>query len=575
MPTVLVVDDEIRFCRALGRWIETADPRYRVVGEAYDGEEALEKLAELRPDVLFTDIRMQVMDGLQLIAETKRRYPGLVPVIVSSYDDFNYTRRAIRLHAEDYLLKPLREEDLREVLERVAAKLHDAGQQRDAHWLQETLDHGEPPHGQPAPAGLCYASYALSLWCAGPYCISPDDALHPGKAFWASAPWAASLPEPEPGRLGWWVLEGERANERLLLVGTGGRAGAGGAALSATGESGAAKHAGGEESATGESDAAKHAGDEESATGESGAAKHAGSAASATGESDASSYADAASHALLARAASRRMPLTVVAVSVQGLGELRRAAQELRRRLPLAAGIGRSGFAPQAERPERGRPDAARDDYRRLAQAVLRRQPEAVRAELERLTSVWEAEAATQLRVDMLLRQTLYDLKEQWKTFRDETFVLASQELDTLLSHSLDYGELREGAVSLFAELMGRSEEKDVSLEARLSAHQEETIARIEQYLRAHYASPITLQQLSRQFGLVPNYLSAMFKKARGMTPGEYVTVWRVQQAKALMASAPELLLKDIADRVGYADPLYFSRVFKKVTGQSPSEFMK
>ncbi|OAS18684.1 response regulator [Paenibacillus oryzisoli] len=512
MPTVLVVDDEIRFCRALGRWIEATDTRFRVVGEAYDGEEALEKIAELRPDVLFTDIRMQVMDGLQLIAEMKRRYAEVVPVIVSSYDDFDYTRRAIRLHAEDYLLKPLREEDLREVLERVAAKLHDAGQRRDADWLQETVDHGGLLAGQKIPEGLVYASYTLSLWCAGPYCASPDDALHPGKAFWASAPWTSSLPDPHPGQFGWWVLEGERANERLLLVGING------------------------------------------------------------GELPTSSYAEAASHALLAQAASKHMPLTVVAGSLQGLGELRRVAQELRSRLPLAAGIGRSGFGHQAER---GRAEAPRDDYRRLAQAVQRRQPESVRAELAQLTKIWEAEAATQLRVDMLLRQTLYDLKEHWPTFRDETFILASQELDTLLSHSLDYGELREGAASLFAELMKLSEDKDVSLEARLSAHQEENVARIEQYLRTHYASPITLQQLSRQFGLVPNYLSAMFKKARGVTPGEYVTVWRVQQAKSLMASSPELLLKDIADRVGYADSLYFSRVFKKVTGKSPSEFMK
>ncbi|MGG1516466.1 response regulator [Paenibacillus oryzisoli] len=540
MPTVLVVDDEIRFCRALGRWIEATDARYRVIGEAYDGEEALEKIAELKPDVLFTDIRMQVMDGLQLIAETKRRYAGLIPVIVSSYDDFDYTRRAIRLHAEDYLLKPLREEDLREVLERVAAKLDDAEQRRDTDWLQEMLDQGEPLQGQLIPGGLNYASYALSLWCAGPYCVSPDDALHPGKAFWTSAPWAASLPEPQTGRLGWWVLEGERANERLLLVGTNGRAG--------------------EASQAVDGDIAERASNVGACTD------------AARFHAEASSYAEAASHALLAHAASGRMPLTVVAGSLQGLGELRRIAQELRSRLPLAAGIGRSGFG---SRSERGRAEAPRDDYRRLAQAVLRRQPEAMRAELERLTQIWEAESATQLRVDMLLRKTLYDLKEHWPTFRDETFILANQELDTLLSHSLDYIELREGAASLFAELMKLSEVKDVSVEARLSAHQEDTVARIEQYLRAHYASSITLQQLSRQFGLVPNYLSAIFKKARGVTPGEYVTVWRVQQAKSLMANSPELLLKDIADRVGYADPLYFSRVFKKVTGQSPSEFMK
>ena len=67
-------------------------------------------------DVLFTDIQMPVMDGLTLMKELADRYPSIIIVVLSGYNDFSYARQAIHCKAADYLLKPVRKEHLSALL---------------------------------------------------------------------------------------------------------------------------------------------------------------------------------------------------------------------------------------------------------------------------------------------------------------------------------------------------------------------------------------------------------------------------------------------------------------------------
>lgn len=95
----------------------------------------------------------------------------------------------------------------------------------------------------------------------------------------------------------------------------------------------------------------------------------------------------------------------------------------------------------------------------------------------------------------------------------------------------------------------------------------------IERYLESNLAAPITHQSLSTKYGFTPSYLSKLFRKHRGISPSEYLTQLRVEKAKLLMENDSEILTKLVAPMVGFSDPFYFSKIFKKVTGSTPKEY--
>jgi two-component system response regulator YesN len=107
MYSVFIVEDEPPLVRILSRKVENYGGGFSVCGFAYNGIEAAQKLKDIDADVLLTDIRMPVMDGLALISLVKESHPGILPVIISAYHDFEYAQSAIQLGAVDYLLKPI------------------------------------------------------------------------------------------------------------------------------------------------------------------------------------------------------------------------------------------------------------------------------------------------------------------------------------------------------------------------------------------------------------------------------------------------------------------------------------
>ena len=105
------------------RSVSWTDYGYFIVGEASNGAQALEKIKELQPDVLITDIRMPLTDGLSLIERALKLQPNLHSVIVSGYEDFHYAREAIRLNVLDYLTKPIDETSILSMLKKLTAAL--------------------------------------------------------------------------------------------------------------------------------------------------------------------------------------------------------------------------------------------------------------------------------------------------------------------------------------------------------------------------------------------------------------------------------------------------------------------
>ncbi|MCI3926247.1 response regulator [Paenibacillus sp. TRM 82003] len=140
MPNLLVVDDESIFRKGLRAMIAARDPEWEVVGDARDGYEALELVERLAPDVVLTDIRMPRMNGLQLQTILRERFPEMLCVVISGYEDFGYIQQSLRSGVKDYLMKPVEREELFQVLDRLKAELQSRREHR-----QRPAGNAEPP----------------------------------------------------------------------------------------------------------------------------------------------------------------------------------------------------------------------------------------------------------------------------------------------------------------------------------------------------------------------------------------------------------------------------------------------
>jgi YesN/AraC family two-component response regulator len=126
---VFLVEDESIVREGLRDNMPWQQQGYQFVGEASDGEMALPMIRKLKPDVLFTDIKMPFMDGLALSRIVSQEFPDMKIIILSGYDDFEYARSAIRVGVEQYLLKPITKSTMTKVLSELRVKIEAQRQQ--------------------------------------------------------------------------------------------------------------------------------------------------------------------------------------------------------------------------------------------------------------------------------------------------------------------------------------------------------------------------------------------------------------------------------------------------------------
>ncbi len=120
---VLIIDDEPIIRKGLTSIMNWSQLQCEICGEAADGEMGEEYILKLKPDIILTDIRMPKADGLTMIRRVKEISPESKIIILTGYRDFNYAQEAIKLGAFDYLLKPTKIEELTEVIKRTVQQL--------------------------------------------------------------------------------------------------------------------------------------------------------------------------------------------------------------------------------------------------------------------------------------------------------------------------------------------------------------------------------------------------------------------------------------------------------------------
>ena len=123
MYRLLVADDEKKLLTGLCDFYPWKDLGYKIVVRAENGRQALDYIARNPVDVVFTDISMPVMTGVELAEILYREYPQIKVVFLSGFSDFQYARQALRYGVEDYILKPVKTDELRRVFSDLKQKL--------------------------------------------------------------------------------------------------------------------------------------------------------------------------------------------------------------------------------------------------------------------------------------------------------------------------------------------------------------------------------------------------------------------------------------------------------------------
>jgi len=139
MYAIMIVEDEELIRQGLTSLVDYEQFGMTVINQAENGREAWEKFQDQPADILLTDINMPQMNGLDLAHLVKEQSPSCHIIFLTGYDDFEFARKAIKLGADDYLLKPFSKDDIEEMLAKVKGKLD---QERKKAQVEDLVSHG-------------------------------------------------------------------------------------------------------------------------------------------------------------------------------------------------------------------------------------------------------------------------------------------------------------------------------------------------------------------------------------------------------------------------------------------------
>ncbi len=138
--SIMIVEDEYLVRQGISSLVDFKKFDMQVIGEAENGIEAWEKIQAECPDIILTDINMPQMNGIKLAQLAREQYPQLHIIFLTGYDDFDYALSAVKLGADDYLLKPFSREDVEAMLIKVKEKLDKEKKQQQVHELVEKAE---------------------------------------------------------------------------------------------------------------------------------------------------------------------------------------------------------------------------------------------------------------------------------------------------------------------------------------------------------------------------------------------------------------------------------------------------
>ena len=516
MIRVAVVDDEALERKALCKMIREHLPGVEVIAEAGNGRKAIEIAGSMKPHLMLMDIKMPGIDGIEAVRLIKEQQPKMKFIMVSAFDTFEYAKQVMQQGVKEYLLKPSRQEEVVAAIQRVCAEIRE--EQRKE---KENIELKEQVHRLQELA----------------------------EREWLSVFMHEEFPQGYFEE--WSQLLGLRIQSGFFLL------------FRFPNNHNKAEWHEWLKTMVEEKAEMRH---------------------------------------IIGKTIDCQVPVLLFSETKQDLHECKVYAQKFARMMVQmfqGAYSGKDlyiGIGTPARELHR-----LRDSYyEALVAAEYYASRQKVKSgfipKLSQLAETNEADVAGREKqlLETVRQGDLRLVLEQFQRYFQEVVAAknaqhpaiakAVEELFVLLERMLhELGMTYERNVLFHVcgtvnELKGAAVEQLTHIVQHVQAwrHSQANgkLAKAKEYMKAYYHRPLTLEEVAEHVELSPYYFSKLFKDRFGMTFIDYLTEVRIEKAKQEMSDEWKSL-KEICFLVGYNDPNYFSRVFKKWTGLSPTEYRK
>lgn len=182
---------------------------------------------------------------------------------------------------------------------------------------------------------------------------------------------------------------------------------------------------------------------------------------------------------------------------------------------------------------------------------------------MEELFAAWERESCPQWRVEEKIRYLFYEMQSVGSLDQYDEYII-----DDIFAYVVNMENLCENICEFIRQNLTVNSEKK-------RQDKEEVYQEVVDYLHFHPAEKLSVEIICKRFGISQATLNRMFRSFSGMSYNSYLTEMKIEISKKMLEEKPDSYIKDIASAVGYNDQFYFSRLFRSVTGMSPTEYLE
>ncbi len=502
---IVIIEDEPAAMRALSTIIERKCEDAEIVATAFNGQEGLLEIETHLPDVVFTDIKMPMMDGMEVSRQIASRFPFIHIVIISGFQDFGYAKQAMHYGVMDYLLKPMNIQQFQELITQLQIIIGNERREHCTNILKQLLL-GKKLEPYYRDKYLPYNSLRLAVIRLN--AISEDFYIDEHEHQHQHRLWLRLLEllhaQFRMDQLVW--TQGNDSREFVVLF--------------------------------------------------------------TEGALTIEMMKDKLEECL--QCYSQGFITIAFTEETVTLEQLRIRKNALRKVIDQRIVIGKSQIIHSNDSmknsPSKDKSQNLESSFqKKMEQSLVDSNWTQLKEDIEHEFNRWNEQELPQKSVEFKIKHLLTCILESIDNKNEslDYFYMMKE----AISKSRNFNELFILFWDMIEQLIIHIKQKPTRIDS------EDFFQAIIKYIENNLRNKISLQSVCDFFGISQTYMSKLFRKYKQMSFNEFVNQVRIHKAKELIKQDPSLSMKAVGECVGYTDPFYFSKVFKQITGTSPSAY--